>query len=135
MGTSHIKMTPLFVIFLILINVYAVSSMASDDHSSSPSAHSPSSSAPSHKNEEAHHSTTQGHHESNNGQAQDMEVIHQNHYHHNSVKKSWAGGGVILGGLATTFFVSIVCYIRATRRKHVRVEAGTKNEDHPSAIV
>ncbi|KAK9127024.1 hypothetical protein Scep_015870 [Stephania cephalantha] len=39
--------------------------------------------------------------------------------HHHSVDKSIAGGGVIIGGLATTFIVSIICYIRATRRKTV----------------
>ncbi|XP_070037053.1 uncharacterized protein [Nicotiana tomentosiformis] len=39
--------------------------------------------------------------------------------HHHSVDKSIFGGGIILGGLATTFFVAIFCYIRATRRKHV----------------
>jgi hypothetical protein len=35
---------------------------------------------------------------------------------HHSVDKSVAGGGVILGGLATTFLMAVVCYIRATRR-------------------
>ncbi|KAF9665128.1 hypothetical protein SADUNF_Sadunf16G0089900 [Salix dunnii] len=36
--------------------------------------------------------------------------------HHRSVDKSIAGGGVILGGLATTFLVAVFCYIRATGR-------------------
>jgi hypothetical protein len=36
--------------------------------------------------------------------------------HHHSVDKSVAGGGVILGGLATTFLVAVFCYIRATGR-------------------
>ncbi|OVA15557.1 hypothetical protein BVC80_9033g25 [Macleaya cordata] len=40
------------------------------------------------------------------------------HHHRHSNDKSVAGGGVILGGLATTFLVSIFCYIRATRRKN-----------------
>lgn len=40
-----------------------------------------------------------------------------NKHHHDSIDKSIFGGGVILGGLATTFFVAIFCYIRATRRK------------------
>ncbi|KAF8402997.1 hypothetical protein HHK36_011091 [Tetracentron sinense] len=35
---------------------------------------------------------------------------------HHSTNKSIAGGGVILGGFATTFLVSVFCYIRATRR-------------------
>ncbi|KAF5737195.1 hypothetical protein HS088_TW13G00073 [Tripterygium wilfordii] len=35
---------------------------------------------------------------------------------HHSIDKSIAGGGVILGGLGTTFFVAVFCYIRATRR-------------------
>ncbi|XVE76455.1 hypothetical protein DITRI_Ditri12bG0174200 [Diplodiscus trichospermus] len=36
--------------------------------------------------------------------------------HHHSTDKSIAGGGVILGGLATTFLVAVFCYIRATGR-------------------
>ncbi|KAF5953711.1 hypothetical protein HYC85_006567 [Camellia sinensis] len=35
-----------------------------------------------------------------------------------STDKSVAGGGVILGGLATTFMVAIFCYIRATGKKN-----------------
>ncbi|KAJ4704565.1 Basic helix-loop-helix DNA-binding superfamily protein [Melia azedarach] len=35
---------------------------------------------------------------------------------HHSIDKSIAGGGVILGGLATTFLVAVFCYIRATER-------------------
>ncbi|KAG6603622.1 hypothetical protein SDJN02_03534, partial [Cucurbita argyrosperma subsp. argyrosperma] len=45
------------------------------------------------------------------------EIELENHEHHKSIDKSVAGGGVILGGLATTFLVAIVCYIRATRRQ------------------
>ncbi|KAJ0089402.1 hypothetical protein Patl1_31771 [Pistacia atlantica] len=41
--------------------------------------------------------------------------IHLKNNHH-SVDKSVAGGGVILGGLATTFLVAVFCYIRATGR-------------------
>lgn len=41
-------------------------------------------------------------------------------HHGSSVDKSVAGGGVILGGLATTFFVAVFCYIRATRRSKIR---------------
>ncbi|XP_034694945.1 uncharacterized protein LOC117921222 [Vitis riparia] len=37
---------------------------------------------------------------------------------HHSMDKSIAGGGVILGGLATTFLVAVFCYIRATGRKN-----------------
>ena len=37
---------------------------------------------------------------------------------HHSMDKSVAGGGVILGGLATTFLVAVFCYIRATGRKN-----------------
>ncbi|XP_007026874.2 PREDICTED: uncharacterized protein LOC18597662 [Theobroma cacao] len=44
--------------------------------------------------------------------------------HHRSVDKSVAGGGVILGGLATTFLVAVICYIRATGRH--------KSETHQS---
>lgn len=42
--------------------------------------------------------------------------VHLLKQHHHSFDKSIAGGGVILGGLATTFLVSIFCYIRATGR-------------------
>ncbi|WCJ28374.1 hypothetical protein M5689_010075 [Euphorbia peplus] len=37
-------------------------------------------------------------------------------HQHRGVDKSVAGGGVILGGLATTFLVAVFCYIRATAR-------------------
>ncbi|KAK7350079.1 hypothetical protein VNO77_08174 [Canavalia gladiata] len=42
--------------------------------------------------------------------------VHLLKQHHHSFDKSIAGGGVILGGLATTFLVSIFCYIKATGR-------------------
>lgn len=42
--------------------------------------------------------------------------IHLLKQHHHSFDKSIAGAGVILGGLATTFLVSVFCYIRATGR-------------------
>ncbi|XP_057457859.1 uncharacterized protein LOC130748643 [Lotus japonicus] len=42
--------------------------------------------------------------------------VHLLSHHHHSFDRSIAGGGVILGGLATTFFVAVFCYIRATRR-------------------
>ncbi|KAL1193856.1 hypothetical protein V5N11_031982 [Cardamine amara subsp. amara] len=41
------------------------------------------------------------------------ETIERDH-HHSTVERSVAGGGVILGGLATTFLVAVFCYIRAT---------------------
>lgn len=37
-------------------------------------------------------------------------------HHNRSLDKSVAGGGVILGGLATVFMVAVFCYVRATRR-------------------
>ncbi|CAO2840972.1 unnamed protein product [Amaranthus hypochondriacus] len=40
---------------------------------------------------------------------------------HHKVDKSIAGGGVIIGGLATAFVVAIFCYIRATRRTRQRI--------------
>lgn len=44
----------------------------------------------------------------------------QSHFHlvkqHHLFDKSIVGGGVILGGLATTFLVVVYCYIRATSK-------------------
>ncbi|CAI0471188.1 unnamed protein product [Linum tenue] len=45
-------------------------------------------------------------------------VFDLEHRHHRSVDKSVAGGGVILGGLATMFLLAVFCYIRATGRDH-----------------
>ncbi|CAI9297608.1 unnamed protein product [Lactuca saligna] len=61
-------------------------------------------------------------HEGNGGSAKEesgmyLEKQHQHHHGSGSVDKSIAGGGVILGGLVMAFVVSIVCYIRATRRR------------------
>lgn len=44
---------------------------------------------------------------------------------HHSVDKSIAGGGVILGGLASTFLVAVFCYIRATGRHKDKAVAET----------
>lgn len=54
------------------------------------------------------------------GQEEEIKTTH----HRRSFDKSVAGGGVILGGLATTFLVAIFCYIRATRRRRA-VEPGS----------
>uniref|UniRef100_A0A0D3BAE9 Uncharacterized protein n=1 Tax=Brassica oleracea var. oleracea TaxID=109376 RepID=A0A0D3BAE9_BRAOL len=43
------------------------------------------------------------------------ETVRRGH-HHSTVDRSVAGGGVILGGLATTFLVVVFCYLRATRK-------------------
>ncbi|KAG6697492.1 hypothetical protein I3842_09G202800 [Carya illinoinensis] len=51
-----------------------------------------------------------------NGSVQRQEILLRKHSQHHSVDKSVAGGGVILGGLATTFLVAVFCYIRATGR-------------------
>lgn len=45
-----------------------------------------------------------------------MQEIHVKKHHRDSVDKSIAGGGVILGGLVATFLFAIFRYIRATRR-------------------
>ncbi|GMN67526.1 hypothetical protein TIFTF001_036584 [Ficus carica] len=45
-----------------------------------------------------------------------VQNVDLDHKKHHSVDKSVAGGGVILGGLATTFLVAVFCYIRATGR-------------------
>lgn len=49
-----------------------------------------------------------------------MELKKKNHQ---SRDRSVVGGGVILGGLATTFFVTIFCYIRATRRQKLHIQS------------
>ncbi|KAL4571791.1 hypothetical protein LXL04_018556 [Taraxacum kok-saghyz] len=46
-----------------------------------------------------------------------LEKQHRHHHRSGEVDKSIVGGGVILGGLVMAFVVSIVCYIRATRRR------------------
>ncbi|MCL7027983.1 hypothetical protein MKW94_025903 [Papaver nudicaule] len=38
--------------------------------------------------------------------------------HHHSSSESIAGGTVILGGLVTTIFAAVFCYIRVTRRNN-----------------
>lgn len=37
---------------------------------------------------------------------------------HRSSDKSVAGGGFIIGGLATATFAAVFCYIRVTRKRH-----------------
>ncbi|KAG6751367.1 hypothetical protein POTOM_045901 [Populus tomentosa] len=37
---------------------------------------------------------------------------------HHSSDKSVAGGGVIIGGLATATFAAVFCYIKVTRKRH-----------------
>lgn len=59
------------------------------------------------------------------GQEEEMKTNH----HHRSIDKSVAGGGVILGGLATTFLVAIFCYIRATRRRRAVEPASPTHSD------
>ncbi|KAK7382595.1 hypothetical protein VNO80_01514 [Phaseolus coccineus] len=49
--------------------------------------------------------------------------IHFTKQHHHSFDKSIAGAGVILGGLATTFLVSVFCYIKATGRNKLETTA------------
>lgn len=50
---------------------------------------------------------------------QSQEILLRKHSRHHSVDKSIAGGGVIIGGLATTFMVAVFCYIRATGRHKI----------------
>ncbi|EXB36697.1 hypothetical protein L484_016948 [Morus notabilis] len=54
-----------------------------------------------------------------------IQNVHLSNKHHRSMDRSVAGGGVILGGLATTFLVAVFCYIRATgRHKNETSSAG-----------
>ncbi|XP_010464568.1 PREDICTED: uncharacterized protein LOC104745090 [Camelina sativa] len=60
------------------------------------------------------------------------ETVRRGH-HHSTVDRSVAGGGVILGGLATTFLVAVFCYIRATR-KH-KPDYDEKETETPKVLV
>ncbi|KAH7866428.1 hypothetical protein Vadar_020245 [Vaccinium darrowii] len=62
------------------------------------------------------------------GQGQQVHIMKKQRHH--SIDKSVAGGGVILGGLATTFLVVVFRYIRATRRKNA--DSTVKNTDSKS---
>lgn len=55
-------------------------------------------------------------HERASVEAENNGGVMDSHDGHHSLDKSVAGGGVILGGLATTFLVAVFCYIRATGR-------------------
>ncbi|KAH6806911.1 transmembrane protein [Perilla frutescens var. frutescens] len=73
------------------------------------------------------------------GQEEEMKTNH----HRRGVDKSVAGGGVIIGGLATTFLVAIFCYIRATRRRaaepgsptNTNSSVGRKNGELGSPVI
>lgn len=66
------------------------------------------------------------------GEGGEEEVMKINHHHRQAFDKSVAGGGVILGGLATTFLVAIVCYIRATRRRSAEPLPGSPTNSDSS---
>lgn len=65
----------------------------------------------------------------NKANTQNSESVQEIHMkkpqEHGSGDKSIAGGGVILGGLATTFLIAIFLYIRATRRNSANPQPGT----------
>ncbi|KAI3736247.1 hypothetical protein L6452_15785 [Arctium lappa] len=54
--------------------------------------------------------------EEENGESGGVQEVHTENHRHSS-DKSVAGGGVIVGGLATAVFATLYCYIRVTRRK------------------
>ncbi|KAK3445187.1 uncharacterized protein LOC104433073 [Eucalyptus grandis] len=60
----------------------------------------------------------------------EQELLLVKQKHHSSADKSVAGGGVILGGLATTFLVAVFCYIRATGRHKSESEAASNTADN-----
>ncbi|XP_062188146.1 uncharacterized protein LOC133891448 [Phragmites australis] len=45
--------------------------------------------------------------------------LSSHHGHHSPFDKTFAGGKIIVGGLAAAVIVAVFCYIRMTRRKNV----------------
>ncbi|AAF14026.1 hypothetical protein AtNW77_Chr3g0164511 [Arabidopsis thaliana] len=79
-----------------------------------------------------------GRHEWPGEEAEAPEVSHleetvRRGHHHSTVERSVAGGGVILGGLATTFLVVVFCYIRATRKHKPNYDE--KETETPKVLV
>ncbi|KAM3217182.1 hypothetical protein P3L10_026625 [Capsicum annuum] len=122
-------MAKFLVLFLVL--TYSFVSLAMDNEYALNLANSPTSSPPSssrklgkHNQEEEKSINFPKEVIDSSHQQENINDVNQDHHkeikikHHHSVDKSIFGGGVILGGLATTFFVAIFCYIRATRRKN-----------------
>ncbi|KVI04193.1 uncharacterized protein LOC112526067 [Cynara cardunculus var. scolymus] len=54
--------------------------------------------------------------EEENDESGGVQKVHTENHRHSS-DKSVAGGGVIIGGLATAVLATLYCYIRVTRRK------------------
>ncbi|TYI99012.1 hypothetical protein E1A91_D01G257100v1 [Gossypium mustelinum] len=90
-----------------------------------PSVSSPSQ-APPHSGGVSPSTTIEANNGENMGGFEGQAAVHLQKHQHHSMDKSIAGGGVILGGLATTFLVAVFCYVRATRRH--------KSEIHQSEI-
>ncbi|OIT31339.1 PREDICTED: uncharacterized protein LOC109208818 [Nicotiana attenuata] len=118
-------MAKFLVLFLILTETFVYLAMAENatNFASSP-ASSPSSSirklGKHHQEEEEKGNLSKGVGSPHQQEINEVDQAHEIKIkHHHLVDKSIFGGGIILGGLATTFFVAIFCYIRATRRKHV----------------
>lgn len=57
-------------------------------------------------------------HSPSGSQGESVEQIVHTESHHHSSDKSVAGGGVIIGGLATVTFAAVYCYIQVTRRRN-----------------
>lgn len=134
------KMAQSFLLCLILAEVFLALAIASENTNtrhilhSNPPALSPSVSLDSYKAEapsirklgkhqpaaafnpsESPQLSNETNHSSEQTTSNEQE-IHLKKNHH-SIDRSVAGGGVILGGLATTFLVAVFCYIRATGRR------------------
>ncbi|XP_031095026.1 uncharacterized protein LOC115999310 [Ipomoea triloba] len=121
-------MAKFLVLCLILTDAFLLLSVADDD---SVAANSPASS-PSNVNgvSEGPSSrkigkiwveSTRRHNDGGGFEAQKQESAGEDEKQqrrHRGFNKSIYGGGVILGGLATTFLVAVFCYIRATGRKN-----------------
>ncbi|XP_021721035.1 uncharacterized protein LOC110688575 [Chenopodium quinoa] len=95
-------------------------------HSNAPSVSPSQAPESSHNSVKNHHeNASSSNDETTNAHGEELsphqEVHLENVHAHHHTDKSVAGGGVIIGCLATAFVLSIFCYIRATRRTQQQI--------------